>query len=107
MSVMPFRLIQKKPSKVMKTSKSWKQDFFIDPSKPYLGASPDSIVNCKCCGKGVLEVKCPYCIKDGLPEESENSFCMTKEKWLMGLAKKSCILLPGTATNGNLPSQIW
>lgn len=26
----------------------------------YIGASPDSLVSCKCCGKGVVEVKCPY-----------------------------------------------
>ena len=28
---------------------------------PHLGASPDGVVNCACCGKGVVEVKCPYC----------------------------------------------
>ena len=28
---------------------------------PYLGASPDGIANCECCGTGVVEVKCPYC----------------------------------------------
>jgi len=32
----------------------------LKPSYPYLGASPDGIVQCSCCGKGVLEVKCPY-----------------------------------------------
>lgn len=53
--------------------------FFIDPERPYLGASPDSIVTCKCCGKGVLEVKCPHCVKDGLPEGNDvPGFCMTK-----------------------------
>ncbi len=26
----------------------------------YIGASPDGIINCTCCGTGVLEVKCPY-----------------------------------------------
>ena len=28
---------------------------------PYLGASPDGIVSCSCCGVGCLEIKCPYC----------------------------------------------
>ena len=37
---------------------------FIDCERPYLGASPDGIVICKCCGKGVVEVKCPFCIRD-------------------------------------------
>jgi len=28
---------------------------------PYIGASPDGIVECRCHGKGVLEIKCPFC----------------------------------------------
>ena len=32
----------------------------INPSFPHLGASPDGIVQCECCGNGVLEIKCPY-----------------------------------------------
>lgn len=31
-----------------------------------MGASPDGIVNCVCCGKGVLEIKCPYSCVDKL-----------------------------------------
>ena len=27
---------------------------------PHLGASPDGILNCTWCGKGVLEIKCPF-----------------------------------------------
>ena len=27
---------------------------------PRLGASPDGVVQCECCGNGVLEIKCPY-----------------------------------------------
>ena len=48
---------------------------FIDPYRPFLGASPDGIVNCKCCGKGVIEIKCPLCVKDGLPEDDNNGNC--------------------------------
>ena len=33
----------------------------LNPSWPHIGASPDGIVCCKCCGKGTLEIKCPYC----------------------------------------------
>ena len=29
---------------------------------PYLGASPDLIVECICCGKGFVEIKCPSSI---------------------------------------------
>ena len=32
----------------------------VNPSFPHLGASPDGIVSCCCCGKGLLEIKCPY-----------------------------------------------
>ena len=32
----------------------------INPKWPVIGASPDGVVNCTCCGKGVLEIKCPY-----------------------------------------------
>lgn len=31
---------------------------FIDPDFSYLGASPDALVQCKCCGKGHLEITC-------------------------------------------------
>ncbi len=35
----------------------------ISPAMPFLGASPDGITHCDCCGDGCLEVKCPYCEK--------------------------------------------
>lgn len=42
--------------------------------KPFLGASPDGLIECACHGKGVLEIKCPYKYKNGLdgwsPDES-------------------------------------
>ena len=40
---------------------------FIDESKQFLGASPDLVIECSCCGKGVLEVKCPYSIAEEFP----------------------------------------
>ena len=58
--------------------------FFIDTQYPYVGASPDGIIECDCCGRVVLEVKCPYCYRDGLPDEGDKeNFCMTKQngKW--------------------------
>lgn len=27
----------------------------------FLAASPDAVIDCICCGKGVAEVKCPHC----------------------------------------------
>ena len=57
---------------------------FIDHVDPFLGASPDGMVQCNCCGKGVLEIKCPYCYKD-LPEHDDSSFCMVNQKGVWSL----------------------
>lgn len=35
----------------------------LSTHRPYVGASPDGLVNCDCCGKGVLEVKCPFAVE--------------------------------------------
>ena len=34
---------------------------------PFIGASPDSDVDCSCCGNGLLEVKCPSSVKSEKP----------------------------------------
>ena len=36
----------------------------VHPSHPLMGASPDGIFSCECCGSGVVEIKCPYSCKD-------------------------------------------
>ena len=36
---------------------------------PYLGASPDGIVNCPCCGVGCLEIKFPSTYRGNLIED--------------------------------------
>jgi len=36
-----------------------KAGLFVDIEMPYIGASPDGIIECKCHGRGALEVKCP------------------------------------------------
>ncbi|XP_047143880.1 uncharacterized protein LOC124817620 isoform X2 [Hydra vulgaris] len=42
----------------------------IDYEKPWYAASPDASVYCTCCGHGVLEIKCPFSLKDkSLKEE--------------------------------------
>ncbi len=57
----------------------------LDIETPYIGASPDGLICCSCCGKGVLEVKCPLYVKDKFPEKDQDSFCMKKvaDKWLL------------------------
>ena len=34
--------------------------FVINPMWPHLGATPDGVVNCTCCGKGILKIKCSF-----------------------------------------------
>ena len=36
----------------------------ISEEHPYLAASPDGIVDCSCCGPGLLEIKCCYKYRD-------------------------------------------
>lgn len=44
-------------------------DLFIDPDFPYLGASLDVLVQCKCCGEGLLKMKCPFVHQNKDPKE--------------------------------------
>ena len=34
--------------------------FVISNQVPFIGASPDGVVECECCGEGCIEIKCPY-----------------------------------------------
>ena len=52
---------------------------FIDHTNPFLGASPDGMVECSCCDKGVVEIKCPYCYNQDLPDD-DNTFYMINRK---------------------------
>uniref|UniRef100_A0A3Q2YV71 YqaJ viral recombinase domain-containing protein n=1 Tax=Hippocampus comes TaxID=109280 RepID=A0A3Q2YV71_HIPCM len=37
---------------------------FLNPKYPHMGASPDCLVECDCCGKVCLEVKCLHCMRN-------------------------------------------
>ena len=50
----------------------------LNPSFPYLGASIDGLVSCETCGQGIVELKCPYKLKNGWPKDGPSlikSFC--------------------------------
>ena len=34
--------------------------FFISLTVPCIGASPDALISCNCCGNDCLEIKCPF-----------------------------------------------
>ena len=57
-----------------------KAGLHVDVQYPYMGASPDGIINCECCGKGVLEIKCPFCVKNETIDDATNNktFCLIK-----------------------------
>jgi hypothetical protein len=54
--------------------------FFISLQAPFIGASPDSLVSCDCCGLGVVEIKCPYCHRDDEVDEAsaDPKFCVSE-----------------------------
>ena len=41
----------------------------VNPSYPHLGATPDGVVSCECCGEGIIEIKCPYKHRDTHPKD--------------------------------------
>ena len=67
--------------------------FFVDQQAPYLGASPDALVECSCCGCGVVEVKCPLCAKkarslDEVVEEQKKVCLQRLETGLLQLSRE-------------------
>ena len=51
---------------------------FISINESYLAATPYSLVECQCCGKGFVEVKCSYCMRETHFFEGmeKNNFCL-------------------------------
>ena len=52
----------------------------LSMERPYMGASPDGFVTCDCCGKGCIEVKCPNCHKEGIPDNEDKNFYMKRNE---------------------------
>ena len=42
---------------------------FVSPEHQYLAASPDCVIECECCGTHLLEVTCPYSLREKSPRE--------------------------------------
>ena len=55
-----------------------KSGFIISEKEPFLGVSPDGRVMCKCCGEGLLEVKCPFKYRETRLSDAVKAedFCM-------------------------------
>ena len=56
--------IMRSQHKQLKTKAS---GLVVYKDKPFISASPDLLVECKCCGQGLCEIKCPESIKDLSP----------------------------------------
>ena len=62
----------------------WISGMWIDPAYPQLGASPDGLLNDPTEGIGILEIKCPYILRDNEPSDfsaltpsQRSNFCCT------------------------------
>ena len=42
---------------------------FVNPKYPFLGTSIDGLIKCQKCGWGILEIKCPWSIRNLTPED--------------------------------------
>ena len=53
----------------------------VNTDYPHLGASPDGIITCECCGEGLLEIKCPYKYRDVDPNNiTDQSFYLKRNE---------------------------
>ena len=55
--------------------------FFVSVENPYLGASPDALIDCTCCGQGTVEIKCPLCASETSLQEAADQrkhFCLNE-----------------------------
>ena len=74
---MYVKMMKQKPADFSVTSCG----LFIDPSNPFMGASPDGIISCLCCGVGTLEIKCPFkCRHQSISEASDDSSFYIKKQ---------------------------
>ena len=54
--------------------------FIMSKEYQFMGASPDGMTDCSCCGLGCLEIKCPLCLHDSVVDIGleKNGFCLIK-----------------------------
>ena len=58
-----------------------KTGLHISADYPHLGTSPDGIIDCDCCGKGLVEIKCPRKYSTGLKGwENDKNFSIDSSK---------------------------
>lgn len=60
---------------------------FIKQDKAYTAASPDGLVDCTCCGEGLLEIKCPFSIANSPPNQSNLPYLKANKQGQVNLSK--------------------
>lgn len=60
----------------------------LNPKYPVFGASPDALCVCDCCGNGVVEIKCPYCVRSTNLDEQSNSCLQQNDDGTKSLMEK-------------------
>ena len=59
----------------------------VNPQFPHLGASPDGLICCECCGEGTVEIKCPYKYRQCNPMDVQDPhFCLQPNSEGMSLS---------------------
>ena len=88
---------QKARNLYFKTCNSQHESFSVKASRlvinrewPFIGASPDGIINCSCHGKGVLEIKCPFFHRESTIQSAamDKHFCLEQSSEKLYLDKK-------------------
>uniref|UniRef100_A0A7M5VBF9 YqaJ viral recombinase domain-containing protein n=2 Tax=Clytia hemisphaerica TaxID=252671 RepID=A0A7M5VBF9_9CNID len=52
---------------------------FLFEKHPFVGGSPDGLVSCVCCGEGVLEIKCPFNVRDSVPSHENVAYLVKND----------------------------
>ncbi len=55
------------------------EDLVVMKDFPYIGASPDLLIDCECHGPGLCEIKCPKSICDQLPTHQNYKHLIDKD----------------------------
>ena len=68
---------------------------------PYIGASPDAVVQCSCCGPGAAEFKVTWTQgKNNQGVCSGPRYLSTHQEWECGIETHTQVLLSGTNSDG-------
>ena len=62
----------------------WSQ-LVLDTENPFIGALPNGIISCSYCGRGLVEVKCPFSCQDKSFSEvaKEKTFCLEESTFFL------------------------